>query len=111
MEKKRLICIDFDGVIHEYTGWEGDSLKGPLPGAKEFIQEILDKGLDINIYTTREASQIKDWLKKNNFPNIEVSNSKPAAYCYIDDRAIKFDGDFEKLKEDFKNFKVYWKKE
>ena len=37
-------------------------------------------------------------------------NIKDAAYLHIDDRAICFEGDYEKTFNEIKEFKVYWKK-
>jgi hypothetical protein len=34
--------------------------------------------------------QIVAWLNKYNIPFDEVTNNKPKAMCYIDDRAIRF---------------------
>ena len=31
----KVICIDFDGVLHDYTSWNNGKLNGPVPYAPE----------------------------------------------------------------------------
>jgi hypothetical protein len=36
--KPKHVCVDFDGVLAEYTGWKGpDHLGAPRAGAKHFL--------------------------------------------------------------------------
>lgn len=37
---KKTICVDFDGVLNEYDGYEEGDLGEPLTGSKEFIKEL-----------------------------------------------------------------------
>ena len=55
-------------------------------------------------------SEINEWLIKNKLNNYfeEVTNVKPIAYIYLDDRAINFKGNYNKTLEEINNFKVYW---
>lgn len=39
-----------------------------------------------------------------------VTNVKTPAYIYLDDRALKFNGDYGKTLNEIENFNVYWKK-
>ena len=51
--KPKHVCVDFDGVLAEYTGWKGpEHLGEPMPGAKEFLQGILDLGMKTIVLTT-----------------------------------------------------------
>lgn len=89
------ICIDFDGVIHRYSkGWNGGEIYDrPMPGAKVAIRRLM-KQFTVIILTAREADthhKVRAWLKKWGFPKIKVTNIKPPAIAYIDDRAIHFD--------------------
>lgn len=110
---KQPICIDFDGVIAEYDGWKGEDDWGkPLKGAKEFLEKLNAIGLRWVIFTTRPRDKVADWFKKQKMPMPEdITNIKIPSPVYIDDRVIKFDGDFSKLIKDMKNFNVYWKSE
>lgn len=40
---------------------------------------------------------------------MKVTNFKYPAKVYIDDRNIQFNGDFDRLKEDLKEYDVYWR--
>ena len=109
IHKMKTLCIDFDGVIHSYTsGWKGagNIPDPPVRGAKEFIQMMLSEGFKIVIMSSRASSlegamAIDDWLAKHGFPcdKMEVTNSKPAAVLYIDDRGYRFDGKWNDLIE------------
>jgi len=63
------------------------------------------------LFTTRESSKAKDWLIENDINQYfsEITNIKPPAYIYLDDRALKFDGNYDKTLEEIKNYKAYWK--
>ena len=105
------ICVDFDGTIAETKGYLGEDILGkPMKGAKEFLRKLKDADIEFNIFTTRSPEKILFWLKKYKFPMpVEVTNLKKPAPVYIDDRVIKFDGDFDKLIKDMRKFSVYWK--
>lgn len=107
------ICIDFDGVLAEYTGWKGeDHLGNPMPGVRKFLEKLNSLGLKFIIFTTRPADKVKKWIKEHNLPNpVDVTNIKIPSPLYIDDRCIKFNGNFDILLNDIKEFNVYWKKD
>ena len=68
---------------------------------------IIQAGVVTKIYPLHKTVQ-KIFLK--NYQNLEdVTNIKEPAFVYIDDRAIKFDGDFSKTITEIENFKPHWK--
>lgn len=90
------LAIDFDGVIHRYRlGFhDGSIYDEPVAGAKQTL-ERLHKDWWLYIYTTRASSSVSRqaigaWLRKHSIPFDEVVASKPRAFAYIDDRAIRF---------------------
>jgi hypothetical protein len=100
------VAIDFDGVIHQYSkGWnDGTIYDYAVVGAFKSI-EILQKTHAVAIFTTREVQSIIDWFRSYGYENcttewtppfwndqekILVTNIKPAAQVYIDDRGIRF---------------------
>lgn len=108
---KKKIFIDFDGVLNTYNGWQGDEeLFKPLPGLKEFLKKI-SEGYDIYVFTSRAREKVYKWLIRYFLDDYicDVTNKKTPAYLYIDDRAIKFEGDYSKILEDIDNFKPHWK--
>ena len=91
--KNKTLATDFDGVLHRYSrGWyDGSIYDVPMEGAVDFTTKLTNEGWKLIVFTTRkEIEQIKLWLKKYNFPDMEVTNTKPIATAYIDDRAIRF---------------------
>ena len=60
---------------------------------------------------SRNPKLATKWLIDNNIEKYfkDVTNVKPLAVMYIDDRAINFQDDYDKTLEEIKNFKVYWK--
>lgn len=107
------VAIDFDGVIHSYKSrWTTpeEIHDGPTKGAREAIEKYLEAGFKVVIYTTRVSERdegsprfqsapgaalaaVKNWLRKYDFPELEVTATKPVAALYIDDRGYLFTGD------------------
>lgn len=115
MKSKQTVVFDFDGVIHSYSsGWKGVSIipDPPVPGIKEAIDSFRNAGYEVIIVSTRCMSRlgrtaILEWLQKHNIKVDDICEEKPPAICYIDDRAICFDGHPETLLDKVKNFKPW----
>ncbi|MEK6896037.1 MAG: hypothetical protein AABX12_01080 [Nanoarchaeota archaeon] len=109
---KHPLCLDFDGVLAEYDGYKGEEHLGkPLTGAKQFLEQLNSVNLKWVVFTTRPRERIVKWFQEHQLPMPEgITHIKMPAPAYIDDRAIKFDGDFDKLIRDMKDFNVYWNK-
>lgn len=115
----KTVVFDFDGVIHSYTsGWCGVSEipDPPVAGIKDSISKIREAGYRVAVVSARCAEPageqaVIDWLKRQKISVDEVSSTKPPAVCYIDDRAILFDGDAETLLEKIQGFKPWYRKE
>jgi hypothetical protein len=99
MSKAR-VAIDFDGVLADYRGWQGDEITGsPIAGAREFIKTLLAENYEVIIFSTRKFSVVHQWLAIHDFPlNVVITDRKLPALCYIDDRAYRFEGDWTKAK-------------
>lgn len=122
-DKERIFTLsfDFDGVIHAYSdGWKDGSIyDSPVEGALEFIVLALYKyHWNVFIMSTRDPVQIKDWFDlQKTTPKIAsevieestfvwnkkgvlgITNRKLMASIYIDDRGLRFDGNFSNLDE------------
>lgn len=70
-----------------------------------------DGQYDLILFTTRSPKLATEWLMQNNINKYfkDVTNVKYPAHIYLDDRAIKFDGDYDCTLKEIKEFKVYWK--
>ncbi len=115
----KTVVFDFDGVIHSYkSGWQGmDNIPDePVEGIKEVIDELMEKGYEVAIFSTRRATlegmkAVSKWLKKHGIKVSRVCDYKPPAITYVDDRAITFDGNCEGLVEKIETFKSWTEKE
>lgn len=121
-ERKPILCLDFDGVIHSYkSGWKGAQVipDPPVKGALEFLKEASEH-FHIYIHSSRshqpggicamqlwlsvkleEAGLMGDWAKAIIFPT-----EKPPAKVTIDDRALTFTGVWPTI-NDLKDFKPW----
>lgn len=91
------ICWDFDGVLHPYSrGYQG---KGNIydPPTEECIaalNTLRAVGTRMIVCTAREPWEIMGWLTQYGLDWLPVTNVKPIALIYPDDRGYRFDGDF-----------------
>lgn len=105
--KKRVVAVDFDGVIHAYSkGWQDGAIYDvPVEGAQERLKLLVDWGYEVVIFTTRanptinedatlEIHKVTLWLADNGMYEgthfHEITALKPVAGVYIDDRALRF---------------------
>lgn len=90
------IAVDFDGVIHDDKNIpKGRRMGPPMPGARDKIEQWLSEGIRVVIHTTRatgpkETRAVLEWLHYFEFPILSVTNIKPDADMYLDDKAITF---------------------
>jgi hypothetical protein len=119
--QRKTLCVDFDGVINSYiSGWKGveQVTDPPVRGAIEWLLAMLGEGFDVCIYSSRskEAAGVqamRDALKRwgmhqDDIDRIDFPTQKPAAWLTIDDRCVRFDGNFEALTADaINNFKPW----
>ena len=107
---KQTVCVDFDGVLNNYKGYDGDNLGTPREGAKEFLQE-LNKNYRVIILSARTYSKIIKWLDDNDLWEYvaDVTSFKPPALAYIDDRGIQFNGNYQDILKQLQDFKPYWR--
>lgn len=122
----RILCIDFDGVLHSYTsGWKGAKVikDPPIDGALEWLRDMVEsKEITPQIYSSRSKHEggiqaMQNWLKKHAetagmdtkfLKKLKFPTEKPSASWTLDDRAICFRGTFPTAKEllDFKPWRV-----
>lgn len=112
MAQRRALAFDFDGVIHiGYDGWRDGTIYGTIDHELMAYIAQLMSAYDIIISSTRPAAQIAQFLTAHGYKacpfegifwhsadTIGVTNLKPAAVAYIDDRAVRYTG-MAQLKE------------
>ena len=107
---KSRIALDFDGVLFQYKKrWLGVTVaEPPVPGALEFVNWLLDLGYEVFIFSSRAtlpggAQAIRDALAAHGFPPLHVTSDKEPADLYLDDRGLRFEGDFTKVRQFLNN--------
>jgi len=107
------IMIDVDETIHTYENdWNNGKLGSVIEGSKEALNWFRKQGYEIGIYTTRLAGEnpdtdrlekeLIDWLELNDLDFDFVTGLKLGAMFYIDDKAIRFRGDWKDTIEEVK---------
>jgi len=100
------ICLDFDGVLHSYDSpyTSVDVIPDPpVPGAQEFCEELIRRGFEVHVLSSRAASEdgrhaIRLWLAEHCFPRLEsITHEKLPATIYVDDRGYRFENDFDAI--------------
>ena len=108
---KKTILIDLDGVLNNYTGGYEENYIPPIKdGAYDFIKEISET-YKIVLFTSRNLLLASEWVLENNLKDFihNVTNVKEPSVLLIDDRGLNFNGNYEVLKEQIKNFKPWYK--
>jgi hypothetical protein len=106
-----IVCVDLDGVLNQFDGWSGaDYFHPPRSGAREFLQRLNDLGYQVVVFTVRWKPHVEEWLIQNGLAEFvsEVTDKKPLAYVYIDDRALCFRGDFQSALDEISRFRAHW---
>jgi hypothetical protein len=95
---EKIIALDFDGVIHNYTEWTGAMPTGdPVPGALETVWWLKQAGYELFILSARVdhpmgKACIEEWMHDHGFPQLRVTLEKAHADLYVDDRGFRFTG-------------------
>lgn len=110
--EKYTVAVDFDGVLHMYASpWVNHHTipDGPVPGAIQWLNEMC-ASFKVVIFTTRGKTwrgrrAVLQWLWKHGATSPKdaetwsdldfvVTDRKPPALVYLDDRAMRFAGVF-----------------
>lgn len=116
------ICVDFDGVAHQYvSGWQGEDVAAdpPVEGALDWLRMMIDEWFKVVIFSSRSRTPqgietMKKWFLEHGLEpmylaRLEFPEKKPNAFLIIDDRAFHFQGTFP-TPEFIRNFKPWNKK-
>lgn len=112
---KKTLCLDFDGVVHQYVSPWVDAVTipdPPVPGAVEFLQHA-SRYFTVAIFSSRShvvggVEAMQTWLLSHMraehragvnpvefvTQTIRWPRQKPPAHLYIDDRGMHFDGNW-----------------
>lgn len=108
---KKTVLLDLDGVLNTYRGdYVHDYIPPLREGAKEFVQNLAER-YNVKLFTTRRKKLVECWINDNNLEKFitDVTDKKEIAWIYVDDRCIRFDGEYERLISDIDNFKAWYR--
>lgn len=93
--KQKVIAVDFDGVIHDYKNpVKGRRMGSPIAGTKNALLDLKKKSYQIVIFCVWGYGNgkivIADFMKYYELPYDQITNIKPRAEAYIDDKGIRF---------------------
>jgi hypothetical protein len=108
------VCVDLDGVLNDYDGYRGAEFFHPVrAGAADFLRKLGAAGYRVVVFTTRHHSFAERWLDAHGMlPLVDsVTDRKPAAHVFLDDRAVCFRGDFDSALREIIEFRAHWEAE
>jgi adenylylsulfate kinase len=114
--RRKTIAVDFDGVIADYNGWQGEDVLGaPRRDVIEALHKLRALGWKIIIHTTRSNHAIASFLDRAAIPFDEINSNldyrnfgpKPVATVYWDDRSLRYSGDAEQDLFQILNFRTW----
>jgi hypothetical protein len=74
--------VDLDGTLAYYNrSYSSDVIGEPVPAMMAFVKKMIKHGKRVKIFTARiqdpeQLSIIKNWLKENGLPELEITNVK-----------------------------------
>jgi hypothetical protein len=102
----KVICVDYDDTLrNRHSGM-------PVEGAAEAMRTLKSQGFTLIISSARldpvlwgdllkhRVADIIAWLAQHQIPYDQVVEHKPAADLYIDDKAYRFQGDWNQAVSD-----------
>jgi len=106
-----IACVDLNGVLDAYAGDRGPAhYDPPRPGARAFLEALRARGFAVVVFTTRYAPDVRRWLRRHGLDDLvdDVTDRKPPAFVFVDDRAVCFRGDFEATLRTIDGFAAHW---
>lgn len=107
----KTLFIDLDGVLNTYTGDFDENYIPPMrDGAKEFLEQLRTE-YKIKIFTTRNKERAEKWVEENGLTDLVegVTNYKEPCYLIIDDRCVRFDGDYQNTLAQIQAYKPWYR--
>lgn len=109
-----VICVDFDATINSYrSGFtrDGDIPDEPIEGAIDAIARLRRK-YKVVVFSTRARTvegrnAVIAWLAKYNCEVDGVTFEKIPAKIYLDDRGLKFNGNWTEALQEIDKFSTW----
>lgn len=95
---KPTLAVDFDGVIHIGGHGMPGEVEGQMSdGCAQALKQLSERYRLVVFTARQDFAAVRRWLVTQKISDLidDVSNVKPQALAYIDDRAIHFGGDWK----------------
>lgn len=104
VKEKKVIAVDFDEVCHDSKHpIKGRRMGKPIEGTQDALRQLNSKGYEIVIHSVwadeKGKQTIEDFMIYYSLPFNRITNIKPDASWYIDDKGIRFTSWEEVLKQ------------
>lgn len=87
------VCVDLDSVLlYHKSEWGDERIGRVLPFGLQLCQLLRGRGKNVVVLTARPREQhqkLYDYLRMNRFPIDRITNEKPFAQAYFDDKAVR----------------------
>ena len=93
-----ILAIDFDFTLCNNADVpEGRRIGRPMPGAKEAMIALKERGHNLVIHSCKQSAPIVAWMSYYGIPysTVWVAEGKPVCDLYVDDRGLHFQGNWE----------------
>ena len=110
-DNRPVVCVDLDGVLNLFDEYRGpEYFHPPRAGAREFLLALRNSGYRVVVFTVRWHEWVRAWLQQHGLADCvdDVTDRKPPAHAYLDDRAVCFDGDFGAALQRIREFRPFW---
>ena len=97
-----IIVFNLDGTFAQYDGWEkhGKFPGPPRPDVLAGARRLKENGYTIGVVSVRGDKIVNEWVDTHRLRDVidfvnetpDQRGHKPWAFCYIDDRAARYDG-------------------
>lgn len=95
-----VLAIDFDGVVHDYKNpLVGRRMGAPIEGAKSALAKLARRNTIIIFSVWGDSPAMKEWLDFYQIKYHKITNVKPMADIYLDDKALRFSNWYDSLVE------------
>ena len=88
----KVIAVDFDGVVHDFKHpIKGRRMGEPIEGTQDALKRLRGLGHKIIIHSVwGDSKAIRDFMEYYKLPYDSITNIKPTADFYVDDKAVRF---------------------